>query len=343
MVLLKLAPAGSRVKKGDIVAEFDRESQQRRLDDYRASFIQTEASMKKMKADMSVARDAMNQRILVAKATLDKARLDMKTVEVRSAIEAEQFRLALEEAEAAYKQISMEIKLFDESERARYRISEIERDQSRIELRRAEMNVERMILRAPIDGIVVMQTTYRGGEFGQVQEGDQVGPGQTFMQIVDPDSMIINAGVNQVDGEAVQIGMKAKVRLDAYPELELPAHVVGIAAMAKNMGYARASFAREIPIRLKLDQLDPRVIPDLTGSAEIVLATERAAAVAPLASVFQEGGAPFVFLRRSGGWMRQEVEMGPASHTHAVIRSGLQKGDVVAAEKPATSKNEDSK
>jgi multidrug efflux pump subunit AcrA (membrane-fusion protein) len=334
LVLLKLAPAGTRVKKGEIVAEFDRESYLRRLDDYRASFLQTEASMKKQRADMAVAKEAHTQRILVAKANLDKARLDMKTIEVRSAIESEVFKLALEEAEAAHKQILTEVKLFDESQRAQLRIMQIERDQSAIELKRAEANVDRMLLKAPIDGIVVMSSIFRGGEFGQVQEGDQVSPGQQFMQIVDPDSMVINGSVNQVDSESVQLGMKANVRLDGYPDLVLPAKVIGIAAMTKTLGWGRAEHARELPIRLKLERMDPRVIPDLTGSAEIVLSTEQHATMAPLSSIFRDGAARFVFLQSPDGWIRREVELGPANNLYAVVRGGLNRGDVIAAQMP---------
>jgi multidrug efflux pump subunit AcrA (membrane-fusion protein) len=339
LTLLKLAPAGARVKKGDVVAEFDNETQVRRLDDYKANYIQTEANIKKLQADMEVARKALEQRILVAKANLDKARLDLKTIEVRSAIESESYKLAAEEAEASFKQILTEQKLFETSQKAQFRVNEIERDQSRLELKRAEADVQRLALRAPIDGIVVMTSIWRSGEFGQVQEGDQVSQRQPFMQIVDPDSMVINASVNQVDAEKLQMGQKAVVRLDGYPDLRLAAHVTGIAAMTRTLGFGRPDWAREVPIRLKLDEMDPRVIPDLSGSADIVLATERQATLAPLASIFAADGKRFVFLRSPDGWARQEVELGPKNNIHAVIRAGLQAGSVVAAEMPPSPKN----
>ena len=53
-------------------------------------------------------------------------------------------------------------------------------------------------------------------------------------------------------------------------------------------------------------------------------------------SLFRENaaGQPFVFLQGASGWMRREVETGPANHTAVAIRSGLQKGDVVALQHP---------
>ncbi len=86
-----------------------------------------------------------------------------------------------------------------------------------MELRRAEANADRMLIKAPIDGLAVMQNTRRGTEFAQIQPGDQLFPGMMFMQIVDMSSMVINASVNQVDVDSLRLGQKAKVRFDAYP------------------------------------------------------------------------------------------------------------------------------
>ncbi|MFN7997090.1 MAG: HlyD family efflux transporter periplasmic adaptor subunit [Bryobacteraceae bacterium] len=335
LVLIKVAPAGARVKKGDVVAEFDRQYMLLRLDDYKDSVAQLEANLKKMRADLAVAKEAHNQQVRSAKAAMDKAELDLKTIEVRSAIESEEFRLNAEEARAHYRQILQEVKLFDESQRAQLRNSEIERDQALIELKRAEANVDRMILKAPFDGVVVMQTIFRGGQFGQVQQGDQIWPGMNFMSIVDPSSMVVNAMVNQTDSELLRLGLKADVHVDAYPDMQLPATVIGIGAITKPAGW-RPNYFREIPVRLKLDQMDPRVLPDLSASASILLATESEAPVAPLEAIFRdrEDPRPFVFLRSPNGWMRREVELGLSNQVAVSVRSGLQKGDVIAAQRP---------
>src|SRR5205807_8399927 len=152
------------------------------------------------------------------------------------------------------------------------------------------------------------------GDFGQVQQGDQIASGVAFMTIADPSSMILTATVNQVDSEEVHAGMKATVRLDAYPDLALPARVVAVGAMTDAGGW-RANWVRSVPVRLKLDQIDPRVIPDLSGNADVVLAEEKPAAATPLESIFRDGpdGRPYVFVEARTGFERREVELGLAS------------------------------
>jgi HlyD family secretion protein len=333
LVLLKLAKPGIRVKSSDVVAEFDPQNQLQRLDDYKDSALQQENMVKKMLANLAAVKEAHDQSVRSAKADWDKAVLDLKTADVRSAIDAEKFKLTVEENAAKYKQLVAESALVDESQRAQIRSNELNRDQSRIEVARADANVKKMSVKAPMDGIVVMQSIVRNGEFGQIREGDQVAAGQPFVQIVDPSSMVLNATVNQVDAEKLRLGMKSVIHMDAYPDIELPGTLVGIGAMAKASNF-RARYVGEIPIRIKLEKTDPRVIPDLTGSAEIVLNSERNTTIAPLASVFAEEGGPYVFVQGSEGWIKKKVELGLPSFTMVAIRSGLQKGDVVALQRP---------
>lgn len=337
LVLVSVAKAGSHVKKGDVVAEFDRQYMMLRLDDYKASGVQMDANITKLKANLDVAREAEVQVVRAAKADLDSAMLDLKTVEVRSQIESERLKLSAEQAQARYKQVLEDSKLYEESWRAQLKAAEIDRDQARIEFRRAQSNADRMLIKAPIDGLVVMQTMYRGGEAVQIREGDQVYPGMFFMSIVDPSSMVMNAIVNQADSEALRLNMKAQIHMDAYADVTLPGTIVGIGAMTRPGGW-RASYVREIPIRLKLDGMDPRVIPDLSASADIMLAAAQQAVIAPRAAVFQDSAAqqPFVWLQSPTGWMRREIEVELQNNVAVAVRTGLRKGDVVAVEKPVS-------
>ena len=96
-----------------------------------------------------------------SKANWDKAILDLKTADVRSAIDAEKYKLAVEENDATYKQLVAEASLVDASQLAQVRVSQLNRDQSKIEVARAEANVKKMSVKAPMDGIVVMQSIVR--------------------------------------------------------------------------------------------------------------------------------------------------------------------------------------
>ena len=99
----------------------------------------------------------------------------------------------------------------------------------------------------------------------------------------------------------------------------------------------RAAFVKEIPVILKLDKLDPRVIPDLSVSVDVELDSEKqVATVAPLSAIFRDGdaGSPYVFVKSGEGWERREVQLGLTNNLVVAVRSGLRPGEVVAAEVP---------
>ena len=108
---------------------------------------------------MDVARKTHDQAIAAAKADFEKAKLDIKTTPVLGAIDAERVKLALEEAEAQYKQVLAEEKYFDIGQNAHLRNAELDLQQAKIELKRAEANADRMLMKAAIGGLTVMQNS----------------------------------------------------------------------------------------------------------------------------------------------------------------------------------------
>ncbi len=333
--LLSINKSGSMVKKDEVVAEFDRVNMLSRVDDYKASVAQTEASYRNLLAELEVGKKAKLQEIEKARAQVEKARLDLKTIPVLSAIDSERMKLAFESADANYKTVQAQLKLYESGQQAQMKGAQIELEQGKIELRRTEANANRMIVKAPIQGLVVVQQMFRGSEFTPIQQGDQLWPGQFFMQIVDTRSMIVNATVNQVDAEKMRIGARARIRVDAYPNLELPGRVISIGSLAKGGG-ARASFVKELPVRIKIEQLEGRVIPDLSVSAEILVSKEENAVAVPLGAIYRDepGGRPYVYVQQPAGWTRREVELGTASNLTVAIRQGLKPGEVVALDPP---------
>ncbi len=337
-ILHKLVPAGTMVKAGDVVAEFDRQFMLRRVDDYEAAVAQHEANLRKTEAEIEVSRKAHELTLEGSRADLEKAKLDMQAIPVLSQMQAERLRLALEQAEARYKQLLAEVPFRRASEEAQLRLARLDLEEAKVELERARNNAEKLIIRAPMDGMVVLLDVFRGGEFGRVREGDAVFPGQPFAQIIDPQSMIVQATVNQVDVEQIRIGMKARVYFDAFPGLVLPARVYSIGTVARASQF-RGQYLTTVPVVLKLEKVDPRVIPDLSVAVEVVLQQEENATFVPLESIFYEAGnQPVVYVQKGELWERRPVSVGLRNHVVAVVRSGLRPGELVARRRPPQEK-----
>ena len=86
-------------------------------------------------------------------------------------------------------------------------------------------------------------------------------------------------------------------------------------------GGSRALFVKQIPIRFSIEARDARIIPDLSGSATVLVSSENDALIAPREALEEQDGKTYVRVRRpQGGWERRRVELGLANATHAVVR-----------------------
>jgi hypothetical protein len=141
--------------------------------------------------------------------------------------------------------------------------------------------------------------------------------------------MQLEASVNQAESELVRRGQKAVVRFDAYPGLILDAKVEAVGMMAtsnRRVNY----YVRRVPVRLALESTDPRVIPDLTGNADVVIADHDDVILIPREAVQDAGGKSVVLVKEGESVVPREVEIGAYSNTQASVVSGLQEGDRVA-------------
>ena len=335
--LMMLADPGVTVPAGTVVAQFENRWLEDHIDDQKSTLAQSKSTVAKRRAEIMIEVETEQQSVRVAQADLDKAKLDLRTAEVRSEIEAEKFKLAVEEMQAVLEQITKEVKLKEAVHEAEIRSLELDVGKGELHVSRHMRDLEHLKAQTPVSGLIVMESLYRGGgQFEQVQVGDQVNPGTFFMRVVDLSEMVVSGVVNQVDSQRVRMGQKAEVRLDAYPDLVLPGKVTSISAMAgaSSSGFrwrsGRDNYVKMVSLEISIDGTDKRVIPDLSASADIVLTEEEGVLVIPNAAIQQRDDKPVVMVRQGEGFVEREIEVGRKSATEAAILAGLDAGDEIA-------------
>lgn len=331
MVLLNLAPSGSMVKKGDLIAQIDAQSLQDHIDDVQDTVEAAEADVRKRKAELEIDWKNTQLTLAVAKADLDKARLDARAAEVRTEVERMLLQLNFEEAEARYKQLQSDLANTKRRQEAEIRILELTLERHNRHLNRHKGDLKKFAIHAAMDGLVVYQSIWGGSSMRQIENGDQVSAGQPFMKVVNPKSMMLEAKINQAESDRFKLGQPAELRLDAFNNLQLKGHVFSIGAIATG-GRQQNFFIRNVPIRVSFDTVEQRLIPDLSGSADILLESSAdKAVIVPLGTVIDEEGKSFVQVKTPNGFEKREVKTGLRNDTHAVIASGLQPGVEIRA------------
>src|SRR5437879_53288 len=229
LTVSRLGPAVIREKPGNVLVEFDRQAQMRDYIDKQAEYSKLDNQVLGEQAKENAARAKDETELKQAEDGLRKAELEMQKAEIVSRIDAEKNQETLEEAKATFEQLGETFSLKRKAAAAAIRILEIQRDRIHETMLHAQANAQLMQIHSPIEGVVVLNTIWKQGTMGEVQEGDQVEPGVPFLQVVNPSLMQVRVLANQQDFLSLRIGQTAKVRLDAYPELVLPARLAQLA------------------------------------------------------------------------------------------------------------------
>jgi multidrug resistance efflux pump len=270
LTVTSLAQGGRRVKRGDLLVEFDRQAQIRDFIDKQAEHSKLVDQVLEEQAKENAARAKDETEIKQAEDNLSKAELEMQKVEIVSRIDAEKAQENLDEAKATLQQLRETFDLKRKAAQAAIRILEIQRDRTQETMRHAQANSELMQIHSPIDGVVVLNTIWKQGKMGEVQEGDQIRPGVPFMQVVDPSRMEVQVPVNQEDFLRLRVGQTAKVHLDAYPQLVFPGKVEEMAPIGRNGDFS--SKLRSFAVVFSISGSDTKLMPDLSAAVDVDLA-----------------------------------------------------------------------
>jgi len=262
-----LTAAGTVVKRGDVLVEFDNQAQLRDFLDKQAANndLVNKVAAAEQNEDSARAKDLTEMK--EAEDNLGKAELEVQKVEILSRIDAEKAQENLEEAKATLAQLQQTFDLKRKAAQATIRILQIQLDRNREIMAHAQANAALLEVHSPLDGIVVLNTIWKQGNMGEVQEGDQVRSGVAFMQVVDPSHMDVQVAVNQEDLLSLKIGQSASVHLDAYPGLTFPGQLESLGPMGRGGDFSNK--VRTFSAVFSIAGHDPKLMPDLSAAVDV--------------------------------------------------------------------------
>lgn len=188
--------------------------------------------------------------------------------------------------------------------------AESELKQARAALAQARHVLNDLVLRAPLDGVVLR----RDGEIGET-----VGPERILFWVGKPRPLRAEAEVDEEDIPRVAIGQKVLIKADAFPGRGLVASVAEITPKGDPV-------TKSYRVRLSLPDSTPLLI-GMTVEANIVVRESDTALLIPVTAL---GGAGDIVWRvRDGRAQRVPVVLGAKGAVTVEVRDGLKPGDAV--------------
>lgn len=218
---------------------------------------------------------------------------------------------------------------------------------------------QRLNVTSPMDGLVIRRSLELGDT---VTSGvSSFNAGTVLMTVADVGTMIIKAGINEVDIGRVHVEQPVKISLDAYPKVRFAGQIRRIAPAARLDDKVKV-----FDVEIAIDRQGNELRTGMTANIDIVGERREKVLTVPVEALFKKDDSEIVYVKRAapakaaeGGLLRRvfaseappapkldeknrwkdkfevrEVETGLTSVDKIQVVNGLKAGDEVAVEDP---------
>jgi hypothetical protein len=317
-----LVEDGTVIKAGDRVVEFDNSAFTKELETKKLALLEAEMTLRSTEAlgriDSASKQTELDQaKIALAKATL---KADVPA-DLLSGRDSQERQLEKKRSEIAVKKAEEALASGKQQQALELQVKQIELDKAKRAIDAAEKTIAELVLKAPRDGIAVIEThPWLGRKF---HVGDTVQPGMTIVTLPDTNTpMQVQADLSDVDDGRAAVAMTGTCTLDAYAAEPIPCTVKDLTPVARIEG--EKSLRRAFAVTLTLASSKEKMRPGMSVKVELQRAGVPALVVPRGAIVFDK--QPRV--RLADGSLR-DVTLGPCDAQGCAVEKGLSDGEEV--------------
>jgi multidrug efflux pump subunit AcrA (membrane-fusion protein) len=326
-----VAPAGEGVKAGDPILRFDSSTAQQQLMQKQMQLKQAEATLDQALAQAKTTVQQDQTDLADVTFSVERARVQVEQAAIRSRLQGDASRIDLKVAEQKLKVQDATVGLHQASDKSRIASLTRQRDQVRTDVEITKSRIAEMELKAPISGVLTLKTNCSGAitsaDCKPYKVGDSVSSNMVLGQIPDLTTLEMDAKLEEADRGRITVNQDVLVRVDAIPELAIPAKVRAVSSLAEiSTDYP---YTRSFRAYASILRPDARLRPEMNGGMDIIVSRIPDAISIPSKALFTRAGKPIVYLAEKGRYRAVEVEV-QARNPDEVAISGISAGSTVA-------------
>jgi HlyD family secretion protein len=331
-----LAPDGSRVKQGEIVVRFDRTESEKQLADGQSDLASADARRAGESIKTDAAIRARDRAAALAASELEQRRkFQSKDAEIFSRNERIESEIDEQLASAQQRHAEGAKAIERAVSRSKTGVIGVEQQKARLAIDHANSALDGTELRAPHDGVFVLQRDWRN-QVARV--GDSKWPGQPIAEIPLLDAMEASVFVLEVDGGELAVKQPVALTIEAHPEVVHRGTVRIVDKLAKPR--TDGTPIQYFEVTVALDRTDVATMkPGQRVRARITQDTGTTPVLAiPRQAIMAKDGKNHVWRRGAAGEFESVVvELGPTTSGRVTVTRGLASGDVIALRDPTRS------
>lgn len=178
---------------------------------------------------------------------------------------------------------------------------------------------------APEDGMVAYATS----RSTEIREGVPVRFRQHLLSLPSLNEMQVQTAVHESDLDQIRPGLKARVTVDAFPDMEYVGTVQSIAVLPQQDSW-RGSGTKVYSTVVTIDDRVEQLKPGMTAVTEIMIESVEDALVVPLQAVVEREEQAYVLVRADESLVPRKVTVGCDNDSVVQITDGISGDDAVA-------------
>jgi len=312
---------GDSVKQGQVIAQIDRTEFLQKVKEAEAKLAQAKAQLSEIEAgtrteELRQAEEAVRQ----AQSRFDNAKLHRERIDalfkrqVISKKEADIAEMEYTVAEAQLAASQQHLKMLREGARQEVReASQAKMKEMEAILAQERIRLENTLIMAPFHGEIIRK---------HVDPGALVSPSTPLVTLVHTETLKIVANVLERDIPLMKIGMKAKIRTEAYPDKIFEGKVARLNA-------ALELATRTLQAEIYIPNPGGLLKPGMFAKLEVVLSEKPQTLIIPRHAVVEERGTKSVFIVKGGQAFRKSIVTGYEQDQLIEVLEGVSEGDQV--------------
>lgn len=181
---------------------------------------------------------------------------------------------------------------------------------------KARRDISDATLIAPISGVIT--------HIDSPVVGVNITPSTSTIEIVDSDSLVFEANIDEVDVGELTLGQQASIALDAFPDATFSGKISYISYSSVLSGGGATVF----PVQITFDEPQKLRI-GLNGDVTIQTISIPNALVIPIEAIREQKSGKFIYKKTGKMYSLVPVTIGEQNGDEVVITGGLSSGDTV--------------
>ena len=205
-------------------------------------------------------------------------------------------------------------------------------DLEKQELTRLKSQLDKCIVTAPGDGIVIHYNHRPWDPSSQVRTGATLHNQQTILTLPDLNQMKVKLKVHESVVKKISAGLSASMQVEALPNQVLHGTVLNVASVAQSDGGWRGGGVKEYETEVSITDLplEAGLRPGMSAEVKILVKTIADALTVPVQAVTESDGKYIAYVVKAGAVERRIVNVGDSNEQFIQVKKGLSEGEQVA-------------